>query len=99
MGWYGDPEALDAAARRLAADAAAVHGRARALERSARGLRWQGPAAAAFRRALQGDLGRLHRAAAELEQAAAVLRTHAAEVRVRQERLRALADGALGALR
>jgi uncharacterized protein YukE len=86
----GVPEALDAAARRLSADADAVRRRGDALARSAAALRWQGGGADAFRRALAADRARLHRAADELDQAAAALRSHAARVRARLERLREL---------
>lgn len=83
-------EALEASARRLAADADAVRLRADALGRSVVGLRWQGAAADSFRRALTADRARLERAAAEVDEAAAALQAHAARVRARLERLREL---------
>ena len=90
MSGDGAPEALEALARRLSADADAVRLRGDALVRAAAGLRWSGGAAQSFRRATHADRARLHRAAEELDEAAAALRAHAATVRSRQERLRAL---------
>lgn len=90
MSWYGDPDALDAHARRLSADAAGVRARARALEASVARMRWQGEAALAFRAAVERDAAHLHRAAAELEEAAAAVRAHAAEVRAQLARIREL---------
>lgn len=96
VGGYGDPDALEAAARRLAADAQGLRDRARAVRRSAASMCWQGPAASAFRRALDDDLDVMHRAAGELEQAAAAMREHAAQVRERLERIRALEHAVTG---
>lgn len=90
MSWYGDPEVLDAHARRVAADADGVRSRARALHASLAQLGWQGAAARAFRTAVEQDVDDLHRAAAELDEAAAALRAHAAQVRARLARIRAL---------
>lgn len=86
----GVPDGLEAAARRLSADAAAIRLRGDALLRPAAGMRWQGGAADAFRRALADDRTRLHRAADELDEAATALRSHAARVRARIEQLREL---------
>lgn len=96
MSWYGDPDALDAAARQLAADSDAVRARARALSASVATMRWEGTAATAFRRTFEQDVDALHRAARELEQAAAELREHAAEVRARLARIRALEEAVTG---
>lgn len=90
MPWYGDPDALDAHARGLAADAEAVRGRARALEASVAQLRWQGDAARAFRGSVERDADHLHRAGRELDEAAAALRAHAEQVRARLAQIRAL---------
>lgn len=90
----GVPEGLEAVARRLSADADAVRRRGDALTRSAAALRWQGGAADAFRRALAEDRTRLHRAADELDEAAAALWAHAARVRARIERMRELEQAA-----
>ena len=92
MGWFGDPEGLEASARRLAADAEAVRDRARVLVDAAGGTGWRGPAAEAFGRAVADDAAALHRAARELDEASAALRSHAAEVRERWARLRELQD-------
>ena len=92
MGWYGDPEALHAAARRLTADAQAVRERATALVQSAAAPSWQGEAAEAFRAGLDADAAAMRRAADELDDAAAELRAHAVEVAERLARLDALAD-------
>jgi uncharacterized protein YukE len=94
--WYGDPEELEAAARRVAADADGVRERARALVRSATATSWRGEAAQAFRAAVAQDAQGLDRAARELDEAAAELRAHAAEVRARLARLRALEDAVTG---
>lgn len=90
MSWYGDPDVLDAHARRLTADAHGVRARARALESHVGQLRWQGDGADAFRATVEQDAGRLRGAAAELEEAAAAMRAHAAEVRARLAQIRAL---------
>ena len=86
----GVPEALEAAARRLDADADAARRGGDVLARSAAALRWSGGAAESFLRAAAADRARLHRAAAELDEAAAALHVHARRVRARLERLRAL---------
>lgn len=96
MSWYGDPDALDAAARQLTADSQAVRARSRAVAASVAAMRWEGTAAAAFRRTVEEDADALHRAARELEQAAAALREHVAEVRARLARIRALEDAVTG---
>lgn len=90
MAWYGDPDALDAHARGLAADADGVRIRARALQASVADLTWRGEGARAFRQAVEQDADRLHRAAAELDEAAAALREHAAQVRATLAEIRAL---------
>lgn len=90
MPWYGDPDALDAHARALAADADGVRARARALEASVAQMRWQGEGAKAYRRTVEQDADHLHRAAGELDRAAAALRAHAAEVRARLAQIRAV---------
>lgn len=92
MSWYGDPDALLAAARRLSADATAVRERATALVQAAGAPEWQGEAALAFRAALADDAAGMRRAADELDDAAAELRAHAAEVAGRLARLAELAD-------
>jgi uncharacterized protein YukE len=96
MPWYGDPDALDAHARLLAADADGVRGQARALEDAVRRMTWQGEAARAFGRAVDEDADRLHRAARELDEAAAALRAHADEVRARLAQIRALEQAVTG---
>lgn len=96
MSWYGDPDVLDGHARQLAADADGVRARARALESSVARLHWEGPAAQAFQRTVAGDAEHLHRAARELDEAAAALRAHAAEVRDRLDRIRALERAVTG---
>lgn len=96
MSRYGDPDVLDAHARQLAADADGVRARARALEASVARLQWRGEAAEAFRRTVTNDAQHLHRAAHELDEAAAALRAHAAEVRDRLERIRALERAVTG---
>jgi uncharacterized protein YukE len=96
VSWYGDPAALDALARQLAADAEGVRTRGRALEASVRGMRWKGEGAEAFRRAVDADADALHRAGRELDEAAAAMRAHAAEVLARIERIRALERAVAG---
>lgn len=90
MAWYGDPDVLDAHARRLGADADGVRARAQALEASVAQLRWQGQGADAFRRTVEQDADHLHRAARELDEAAAAMRAHAADVRARLAQIREL---------
>lgn len=92
MSWFVDPEALEADARRLAADAHVVRQRGGMLVRSAAAAAWQGPAADAFRAAVRQDTRDLQRAADELDEAAAALRAHAQAVRARLAELRELAD-------
>lgn len=92
MSWYGDPDALDAAARQLSADALAVRGRARTIGHRVAAMRWEGEAAAAFARSIAQEADALHRAARELDEAAAALHAHAAEVRARLHRIRVLED-------
>lgn len=96
MTWYGDPDALDAAARVLSADADAVRARARGLASSVARMRWQGEAAQAFRESVERDAARLHRAAAELDEAASALRAHAADVRATLARIRAVERAVTG---
>ncbi len=96
MSRYGDPDVLDALARQLAADADGVRARARALEASVARLQWRGEAAEAFRRTVTNDAQHLHRAARELDEAAAALRAHAAEVQDRRERIQALERAVTG---
>lgn len=96
MSWYGDPDALDAHARLLAADADGVRARARALESSVAQMRWQGEGAQAFRRTVEGDADHLHRAARELDEAASAMRAHAADVRARLAQIRALERAVAG---
>lgn len=96
MDWYGDPEALETSARGLAADADGVRDRARAVVRLAAATAWQGEAADAFRRAVEQDAATMARAAGELDEAAAALRAHAAQVRERLAQLRALEDAVTG---
>ena len=90
MAWYGDPDVLDAHARRLGVDADGVRARGRALESAVARMRWQGTGADAFRRTVEQDADQLHRAARELDEAAAAMRAHAADVRARLEQIRAL---------
>lgn len=99
MGAFGDPEDLEASARLLDRDADAVRVRGRAVERAARGLGWEGPAARAFAGTLSADLTALHRAGHELEEAAGALRRQAAEVRERERELRELAESVTGWVR
>ena len=97
MTWYGDPDALDAMARRLGADAAGVRDRARTLVAAASATAWAGPAAEAFRRAVGDDAQDLRRAADGLDEASRALHAHADEVRERLAelaRLAALAEDA-----
>lgn len=97
MTWYGDPDALDAMGRRLSGDAAAVRDRARALVAAASATPWAGPAAAAFRRAMDDDARELRRAGDALEEAARALHAHADEVRDRLAELARLAELVEGA--
>ena len=96
MAWYGEPDVLDAHARRLSADAAGVRARAGALDAAVAQLSWQGPASQAFRRSVERDADHLHRAARELDEAAAAMRAHAAEVQARLARIRALEQAVSG---
>lgn len=96
MSWYGDPDALDASARMLTADADGVRARARRLVSAARDTQWRGPAAEAFRQSVQRDAQALDAAARELDEAAHELHSHAQEVRERLARLRALEDAVTG---
>ena len=96
MPWYGDPDALDAHARALGADAEGVRARARSLEASAATMRWQGTAAQAFRATVERDAARLHRAATELDEAAAALRAHAEQVRATLAQIRAVERAVVG---
>ena len=90
MAWYGDPDDLDVVARRLQADAGDLRLRAGALDASVATMRWQGQAATAFRGTVHRDTDALRRAARELDEAAAALHAHAAEVRARLHRIRML---------
>ncbi len=87
---HADPEALEAAARRLAAAATLVHRTAERLSATGRGVRWRGEAAEAFRRSLADDVARVRATADGLERASAELLRHAATVRERLARLREL---------
>ncbi len=75
----GDPEALEAHARRLDGAAQEVRERARRLRAEARRMRWRGVAAAAFVADLDRDLTGLDRAADALEEAAAHVRRQGRE--------------------
>lgn len=94
-----DPDALEAAARRLSAGAGAVRAAARRLAGTGGALRWQGTAAGAFREGLADEVARLQRSAAALDDAADALRRHAGTVRARQRALEAAAAGAAALLR
>ena len=96
MSWYGDPDALDGLARRLERDASAVRAQARALVVAAEATAWEGAAAQAFRRSVDGDAARVARAADRLDEAASELRRHADEVRAQLARLRALEQAVTG---
>ncbi|HVM27794.1 MAG TPA: WXG100 family type VII secretion target [Mycobacteriales bacterium] len=91
----GDPDALEAGARRLAAAASSVHRCAGRLAATGRDLHWRGEAAEAFRASLADDVARLRRTAESLEDAADAMHRHAAAVR---ERLAALAAARAAAL-
>lgn len=88
------PADLDAAARRLGAAARTVENGAVRLRAAGTTLRWEGPAAQAFRARLGDDVARVRAAARELDEAAAAVRAHAATVRHRQAQLEALAEAA-----
>jgi uncharacterized protein YukE len=96
VGWYGDPDALDALARQLEHDADGVRTRGRELVNAVADSRWRGDAAAAFRRAVDEDTHALDAAARELDEAAAALHRHAHELRERLARLRALERAVTG---
>lgn len=89
MSWYGDPDALDRLAGRLAGQGELVRVRAGQLRATPRQAQWRGPAAEAFAASVLREAAALERAAGELDDAAAALRAHAASVRHELARIRA----------
>jgi ABC-type transporter Mla subunit MlaD len=89
VSWYGDPDALDRLAVRLASDGERVRRCADLLRARPGQTRWRGPAAEAFAGSVRAEAAALDRAAGELDDAATALRAHAASVRHELARIRA----------
>ncbi|CCG02679.1 hypothetical protein [Blastococcus saxobsidens] len=81
MGWYGDPEALDALAAELAQRARDVRAAGAEHRRGAERARWVSDAAAAYRRQVALDCTDVDTAAGAMAEAAELLRRHADELR------------------
>jgi uncharacterized protein YukE len=94
--WYGDPDELARLATRLARRAEGVRGEAVALRLRVARLRWQGAAADAFHAAFEHDLARVRLSAQLLDEAAALMRRHAAQVRETLARIRAIEAAVTG---
>ncbi len=88
MRQYGDPDALDVLATRLARISDQVRSLRERLRAALADVDWRGVAAREFADALAGELADLDRKADTLASAAAVLRRHASIVR---ERMAAIA--------
>jgi hypothetical protein len=80
---YGDPDELDAVARRLTQRAMIVRQHADDHVRRGQAARWVSTSAQAYRDKVAADRIVTDQAAAEMERAAAVLRAHAQDVRER----------------
>ena len=78
---YGDPDALDRLADRLHARAVDVRDRADGHVREGQAAHWVSVAAQAYRDRIANDRADAYRVAAELAQAAVVLRAHAQHIR------------------
>lgn len=89
MSWYGDPDALDRLAGRLAGEADRVRRCAGQLRARPAQTQWRGAAADAFAATVHQEAAALERAAGELDDAAGALRSHAASVRHELARIRA----------
>lgn len=81
MSLYGDPDELDRLAGVLQARATQVRQHAADHVRQGQAVRWVSTAAQAYRDRIARDRADAERAAESLEQAAALLRAHAAQVR------------------
>ena len=93
-----DAAALEAVARRIGGHADDLRRRASRLVAAAEGVRWHSTAAVAFRRDVHSLACRFRRAAGEVDDAAYVLRQHAAAVRRAEAVVRAAERTATGAL-
>jgi chromosome segregation ATPase len=78
---YGDPDELDRIATQLEQRAEEVRSRGGELATKAEATRWKSTAAERCRETIRGDRSDLERAAKRLDEAAALLRRHAQEVR------------------
>lgn len=77
----GDPAGMEALASELLLRAESLAGIVGSLEREARAMTFEGPAAARFHDEMVAKRRRAERAAAELQQSAHLLRRNAAAVR------------------
>lgn len=81
MGWYGDPEALDALASELAQRARDVRAAGAEHRREGERARWVSDAAAAYRRQVARDCADVDAAADAMAEAVDLVRRHADELR------------------
>jgi hypothetical protein len=88
VGVYGDPAALDALASELSQRARSVRVAADEHRRDGARARWVSEAASVYRRQLATDCAAVDAAADAMDEAAALLRRHADEIR---DRLAAIA--------
>jgi hypothetical protein len=86
---YGDPAALDALASELSQRARSVRAAADEHRRDGARARWVSEAASVYRRQLATDCSAVDAAADAMDEAAALLRRHADEIR---DRLAAIAS-------
>lgn len=98
MALLPDAAALEAVARRIGGHADDLRSRAWRLVAAAEGVRWHSTAAAAFRGDVRDLACRFRRAAGEVDDAAHVLRQHAAAVRRAEAVVRAAERTAMTAL-
>lgn len=98
MALLSDPAALDTVARRITAHADDLRGRAFRLAAAAETVRWHSPAARAFRADVRSLALSFRRAASDVDDAARVLRRHAATVRLVEAPLRVAAHAVTSAL-
>jgi hypothetical protein len=96
VAFYGDPDDLDRLAVRINASAEDARDHARVLSWRCMGVDWESTAADRFRRAVEGEVAALRRAADELEEAAYLLRQHAERVREHIAQIRAVEHAASG---
>lgn len=81
MSFYGDPDELDRLAGQIGRHAEDVRTRGSEMEARASAMRWKSVAADRAREVVTGDHRQLEETAQRLDEAAALLRRHAQEVR------------------